>query len=734
MSLSINRMRNQAADLINQERWLDASLVFEQLCERVPTAEHQQLLASAYFKAGKYNQALAGYSRLASDNNRNASHVFNVGLCNLALGEFSDAKKNFEDALAIDPGHLGALLNGALAFERLGQIDRAEELFQRAVLQHPDSYEAHFGLGNIFRIRGKGSEALTHYAICLKQQPADKNALFNSASIFEERFQVEKAIEIYKRCCELDSGFKAPYLRLGIIFSAAGKTNEAITYFEKFRSIDNTSPECLNGLALCYWKVNRIDRALKIYRQAIQIDPENKIIRAHYIQLRTLICDFSVYSDAGTLTGNPKNDVLPFAFLTIEDNPEHQLIRSRAYLAERRTDESDLTEFKRSPASQERIVVGYFSADFKRHATMFLFRRVLEIHDASKFKIIVYNYTQSDSAETVLLGLDSIDTVRDISKLTDSDIVDLARSDGVDIAVDLKGFTESSRTTMFSRRMAPIQVNFLGYPGSIGADWMDYIIADEFVIPQKHEHCYAEKVARLPNSYQPNDDTRVSSDGAGDRSDYGLPKEGTIFCCFNQSYKITPVEIAVWAQILDSVPGSIIWLYRSNRWAEQSIKVAFQDKGVCIKRIIFADHIQPEEHLARLRHADIFLDTFNVNAHTTASDALWVGVPIITLPGDQFAARVAGSLAVAAGVPEMVVASRDEYIHLAIRLANDVFELSRLRSQLLSSRESCPLFNTKRYTEDLESLYTEMYAIWSRGEKKRNISLDGGHKNSFRFS
>jgi predicted O-linked N-acetylglucosamine transferase (SPINDLY family) len=307
--------------------------------------------------------------------------------------------------------------------------------------------------------------------------------------------------------------------------------------------------------------------------------------------------------------------------------------------------------------------------------------------------------------------------------MSDIEIAQLVRSLNIDIAVDLTGITASSRTGIFSYRAAPIQVNYLGYPGTIGADYIDYIIADRSLIPQESQSCYSEKVVYLPNSYQVNDRKRLISDRQFTRKELGLPEHGFVFCCFNNNFKILPATFEGWMRILKTVEGSVLWLFQDNPWAVENLKKEAEKQGITADRLVFAERLPLPEHLARHRQADLFLDTFPYNAHTTSSDALWTGLPVLTLMGSSFASRVAASLLNAIGLPELITNTQEEYEALAIELAMNSKKLETIKLKLANNRLTAPLFDTPLFTKNLESAYIKMYELYQNDLKPDHLSI-----------
>ena len=356
-----------------------------------------------------------------------------------------------------------------------------------------------------------------------------------------------------------------------------------------------------------------------------------------------------------------------------------------------------------------RIRIGYFSADFREHAVAILMAGLFEEHDRSKFEVTAFSLGPDidDDMRTRLKV--AFDKFIDVRAMSDRDVVSLARNFEIDIAVDLNGLTRDARTSIFAMRAAPIQVNYLGYPGTMGADCIDYLIADPVVIPDADQPHYAEKIVYLPNAYQPNDRKRLIADKVFTRSELSLPQEGFVFCCFNNNYKIVPDVFDSWMRILGHVDGSVLWLLKDSDIAARNLKKEARVRGVDPDRLVFAPRMTLPDHLARHRLADLFLDTLPYNAHTTASDALWTGLPVLTQIGEAFAGRVAASLLRAVGLPELVTTTRDAYEALAIELAGNPAKLASIKRKLSDNRLTTPLFDTALFTRHIEAAYTAMY-------------------------
>jgi predicted O-linked N-acetylglucosamine transferase (SPINDLY family) len=375
--------------------------------------------------------------------------------------------------------------------------------------------------------------------------------------------------------------------------------------------------------------------------------------------------------------------------------------------------------------NHDRIRVAYLSADFRQHAASFVMAGMFECHDRSRFEMTAISFGVDDGSEIRRRVKASFERFIDARLYSDEQIADLVRSLEIDIAVDLMGFTTDSRTGVFARRAAPVQAHYMGYPGTMGASYIDYIIGDRIVIPESERQHYSEKIVSLPNSYFVNDFRREVAERTFTRTELGLPSTGFVFCCFNSSHKITPSVFDRWMRILQQVEGSVLWLLQANAKAADNLRREARLRGVDPNRLVFAGRMPPSEHLARHRAADLFLDTLPYNAHTTASDALWAGLPVLTCIGDTFVGRVAASLLQAICLPELITATLDHYERLALELATNPAKLSTIRSKLASNRLAAPLFDTQLFTRHIETAYAAMHERHQAGLPPRDIVVPG---------
>jgi predicted O-linked N-acetylglucosamine transferase (SPINDLY family) len=461
------------------------------------------------------------------------------------------------------------------------------------------------------------------------------------------------------------------------------------------------------------------------YRRALELMPEFHAARIKLLHQLQHACIWGADALGDTLETHirivrqvvreepvtPYNRISPFSFLALPGTTASEQKRCAEKGAQHAFQplvslrEKLGFDFKREPG--QKIHVGYLSADFHDHATMRLMAEVFELHDRSRFHITAYSSGPDNGSAMRARAKNAFDKFVDIR---DDSLEGAARkihADRIDILVDLKGYTQHSRSAILALRPAPVQVNYLGYPGTMGADFVDYLIADRFIIPPEHFEHYSEKVVWLPDCYQPNDRTRPRL-AAPSRESCGLPDAGMVFCCFNQTYKITPEIFDVWCRLLQAVPGSVLWLLAKPH-VEDNLRREAERRGVDPERLVMAPGLAPEKHLARLQCADLFLDTIPYNAHTTCSDALWMGLPVITCVGETFPSRVAGSLLTAMGMPELITYNLEDYYALALSLALDREKREGMRNKIIALRDTAPLFDSVRFTRNLEAVYEKMW-------------------------
>jgi len=533
------------------------------------------------------------------------------------------------------------------------------------------------------------------------------------------------AASCFKRAIELKPDYVEAYCNLGVALSETGDIEQAVISLRQAVKLQPQYIAAHNNLGFALKEAGDLEAAVASFDNALALQPDHVSALANRTYLQAEMCDWHQYDaikDELEIFERENSNQAPFSLFTINDAPDKQRIYAENF-ARSKYRCSPLPMAKNAERKHEKIRVGYFSSDFYNHATMYLMASFFEHHDKNNFEIFAYSYGPDKDDKMRQRVIRDVDVFRDVRNNSDKEIAELAREDSIDIAVDLKGHTRGARTGIFCYRPAPIQISYLGFPGTMGVDFIDYLIADNVVIPSEFKKHYSENIIYLPNSYQVNDSTRAISEREMKRSEFNLPEDGFVFCSFNKNYKISPREFDIWMRLLKKVDGSVLWVFRSNGKAPQNLINEAKSRGVSADRIIFADKLPLDEHLARLRLADLFLDTFNVNAHTTASDALWVGLPVVTKIGKSFPARVAASLLNATGMQELVTETEDAYEALAFELATNKKKLDTIRQNLAANRETCPLFNTELFVRQIEAAFLEAYKLYEKGKAPETIKI-----------
>ncbi len=680
----------------------------------LPQAEIDRLIA--LYSAGQFAQVVTGAETLAARHAPSLTLSNIAGAACVALADFVGAERAFRHALGIESEHAELHNNLGAALEPQGKLDEAAASYARALTLKPDHASGHFNLGNVRRKQHDIAGAIACYQRAIALQPDYVEAYNNLGRALIVQKDAPAAAQCLQRALAIRPDYPDAFNNLGHALKAMGDPEQAMACYQHALSLKPGCTISLNNIAAALMDARDYHSAIQVFDILLGAEPDNFVALRQRTFAQMQICDFSAIRDlpAPSRDGDPDaGEISPFVMLPVFDDPAQQLAYSRQW-AQAALRLPAAPQAAPARPSDQRIRIGYFSADFHNHATLYLMAGLFREHDRTRFEIIAYSYgdlmgTSAGKDEARNQLIEHVDRFIDLSEMQDADIVALVHGDALDIAVDLKGYTERSRSHLFSARLAPVQIAYLGYPGSMGTDYIDYLIADPNVIPASSRPFYSEKIVYLPGSYQPNDDRRPIAQTGRDRADFGLPHDGFVFCCFNHTYKIGPREFAIWMRALQRVEGSVLWLLGSNAWAENNLRHEAAARGVDPARLIFAEALPHSEHLARLRLADLFIDTFNVNAHTTASDALWAGLPVVTLAGRQFAARVGASLLHAVGLPELVTDSEEAYETLIARLAGDPAELAAVRARLQRNRLDQPLFDTRLYAEKIESAFTALH-------------------------
>jgi predicted O-linked N-acetylglucosamine transferase (SPINDLY family) len=611
----------------------------------------------------------------------------------------------------LSPFQINSMVNNAIEKHKSGDLPSAKEMYLQILEVDNLNYNAIHMLGVIASQEKNYTLALDllQEAILIKHD--DPRAFYNLGLAAYELGKFSLAEEYYLKSLALKNCSAELYSNLASTYKRLSNLDAAIKYFLKAISIDSNRKLDLANLAYCYSDSNDLQRSIDAFRSALRIDPKLPWVAGHSFSSQMKICDWTHYQDDVKLISesivNNVQATPSFIVLAMKDCLSLQLKASQVWIGTPNGDPS-LGPLKRRH-DKTKIRLGYFSADFYNHATCVLMAELFEKHDKSKFELYAFSFGP-DIKDPMRARVEAaFDQFIDVTTLSDKEIAEFSRMLQIDIAIDLKGATKDHRFGIFSHRAAPIQVSYLGYPGTMGAEYIDYLIADKTLIPSESQKFYTEKIAYMPHSYQVNDRSRVISERVFTKQEVGLPEKGFVFACFNNNYKITPDVFDVWVRILKSVEGSVLWLYQENETAALNLRKEAQKRGVAPERLVFAPKMEISEHLARHRLADLFIDTLPYNAHTTASDALWAGLPVLTCLGESFASRVAASLLNAIGMPELITNSHDEYEALAITLGNDPQRLLAMKQKLQNNKLTTPLFDSTLFTKNIENLYEQMW-------------------------
>ena len=633
----------------------------------------------------------------------------NLGNILKDLGKLKEAEISLRQAININPNFAIAYSNLGNILKDLGKLKEAELSTNKAVELNPDFAMAHNNLGNILRDLGKLKEAEISLKKAIKINPNFAIAYNNLGGIFKDLGKLKEAELCTRKAIKINPNFSIAYNNLGNILRDLGELKEAEISLRNSIKINPNFAMAHNNLGNILKDLGNYNEAIESYNKSIKLDGNLSSAKWGLISSKSNICDWSDQENQDiwlkTLGINGAS-VNPWNLFFLEDNPLAHLQRSRNFFKEFFLRK----EHKIACINNKKIHVGYFSSDFREHPTMHLISSILKLHDKSKFRVYLYSFTPKED-EYTLEAMNSGCIYRNIKGLDDLEAAELARKDNLNIAIDLMGYIQYNRMAIFSYRVAPIQINYLGFPGSVGADTIDYILADNILIPKDNEKFYSEKILRMPNCYQCNDNKKDISKENFSRKDFNLPDKGFVFTCFNNNYKITPKEFDIWMKLLKKVEGSVLWLYKSNEFSKKNLCKEALERKVDPERLIFANRLQLDKHLARHSLGDLAIDTFNCNGHTTTSDALWAGLPVLTRIGESFAARVSASLLSYIGLPELISYTEEEYEVKALHIANNPDELIRLKANLANLRETSTLYNSELFTRNLEDKLKELLKI-----------------------
>jgi protein O-GlcNAc transferase len=674
------------------------------------------LLAVIQFQRGHYTEALNCYDQALALRPDTAEVLSNRGVLLREMGRFEDALRSYEHSLALDPENSAAHNNRGVVLRDLNRLEDALLSYDKALSIRPNYLEAINNRAVILHEMGQLENALAAIGEALGSKPNYKDALYNQGNILRDMKRFEDALVSYNKTLELEPNYHAALFNRGNVLRELGRFGEALSSYDEVLKKIPDDIDALYNRGLTLQALRRFQEAIDCYERILKVKPDHKYALDGLAGSVLTICD---WNKTAQIDSQLRDDILqlrsiisPFTLLGYSADPLLQLKCSQNFIADHIP--TLPPPVRVSPYNfRDRIRIAYISADFREHPIAQLMARLFEGHDRSQFEVVGISLKLDDGSHMRRRIVKSFDSFYDVQTRTDREIAYLLSDLKVDIAIDLMGYTKDARPGIFANRPAPIQVSYLGYPGTMGSKFMDYIIADPLVIPLDQQLFYSERVVYLPETYLPPGcyitiDPRLKIDGRAKRREAGLPDSGFVFCCFNNNYKITATVFDVWMQLLRKISGSVLWLLRDNVDAEANLLTEAAARGVDPDRLVFGGRLSFEDHLARYPLADLFLDTLPYNAHSTGSEALWAGVPVLTCTGNTFQGRVGTSLLHALGLQELVTSSLEEYQSLATKLANDAFLLESIRQKLERNRSSYPLFNADHFRANIEAAYLLM--------------------------
>lgn len=692
--------------------------------------------ADAYYNRGRLlndmersDDALASYDQAIALKPDYVDAYYNRGLVLFDLKRFDEALKCFGEVIELNPNHAETYNNRGVTLNALERFGEALISYDHSLMLRPNHAETHNNRGTALSNLKRLEDALTSYDQAIALKPDYAEAYNNRGLLFYDLKQWDKALANYDRAIALKADYAEAYYNRGIVLNELKRVEEALASYDRAIEFDQNYADAYHNRGLILNDLNRLDEALASYDRAIALMPDHDFLYGYWLHNQMQLCSWSNYDNkmsllASKVEQNEKASV-PFILLAQSNSRALQKKAAEIFVQRRYPANYALAPISKY-SSHDKIRIGYFSADFRNHPVSFLTAELYELHDRSRFELIAFYFgpdTKDDMRTRIAAAFDQFIDVRDLS---DEEVALMARKLEIDIAIDLGGFTAQCRTGIFALRAAPMQVSYLGYLGTMGAEYIDYLIADDTMIPKHHQQDYTEKIIYLP-SYQVNDRKRIIADKTFTREELGLPSKGFVFCCLNNNYKIRPDTFDLWMRILIQVEDSVLWLLADNETIERNLRAEAELRGVDKERLVFAKNLPLPEYLGRYRSAGLFLDTSPYNAGTTASDALWAGLPVLTLLGETFAGRMAASLLHAIHLPELITRTSEEYEKLAVTLATQPEKLEGIKQKLASNRLTTPLFDTEQFTKNIEAAYTQIYERYHAGLAPEHIYISNSN-------
>jgi protein O-GlcNAc transferase len=677
-------------------------------------------------RAGKPEEAARVYAEILKSQPRHFGALYQLANLEFMAGRFDRAEALYASAANVNPASADAHFGRGCALQRMNRHGDAVAAYDKALALSPKDAEAWSNRGAALQELKRAPEALQSFERALAAVPGHLHAWFNRGTTLIAMRRYGEAIQSFDKVLKADPRHVESLINRGMALTGDARREEALAEFGKALAIDLTRADALSNRAALLFELARYGEAAEDAEKLIAISPFHPYVKGLLLRARLHCCDWrdldrQVHGIEADIAAG-KRAIQPFALLSVRDSPELQLRAAEIHAVEAAPPAPAIWKGKKY--KHDRIRIAYLSADFSAHATAHLMAGVFEHHDKARFETMALSYGRDDKSPMRARLRQAFGRFIDAAALPDNEAAAIIAKDEIDIAIDLKGYTQEARPGLLAYRPAPVTAQYLGYPGTMGTPSMDYVIADRVVIPKESERFYSEAVVCLPDSYQCNDRSRARPQNRLSRQQAGLPEQGFVFSCFNNAYKIMPEMLSLWMRLLGAIEGSVLWLLEDNAAATRNLRREAEARGISGQRLVFAPKLAPEAHLARHRLAGLFLDTLPYGAHTTASDALWMGLPLVTCLGQAFPGRVAASLLNAVHMPELIAPTLAEYEVLALRLARDPVLLGSFKSRLEAGYKSLPLFNTSRFTRGLEAAYVRIWEKSQRGERPSGFEIE----------
>jgi predicted O-linked N-acetylglucosamine transferase (SPINDLY family) len=693
------------------------------------TSNPQQILATAikHHELGELDVAFKIYKQLLAKYPKNTDLLFLIGTVECQKKNFLAGSKYLSKYIKLNKQNPDAYNNYANALKELGRDSDALTNYKISISLNPHDSETYFNLANVFSRKENYNLAIENYQKAIQLNPNSFEGFNNLGLIYEKIGQYENAYNSFLKAVEINGNYAAAYFNLGnLSYNKLLLNEKAALFYEKSIDVDPQFIHSYYRLGIVLSALKKYDEAIVNYEKAITLEENARYLWGNLLFAKMSICSWSKSSDILTAITNKLSLNLvpsqPFPLLSTIDSNE--IVKKSTEVFSKNVTSKIQSSYPSRQHKKNKIKIAYFSSDLNNHAVGLAIVKLLELHDHSIFEICGFSFSQNNNDDISIRIMSTFDDFYDISEMTDENVAQLCHTLDLDIAINLNGFTSGHRTNIFSFRLAPIQINYLGYPGSLMAPYFDYIIADPIIIPQENFQFFSEKIVTLPNSYHPYDTDRVISDRKFTRAELGLPENAFVFCAFNQNYKINPNIFDSWMRILKKVNNSILWLFEDNQWASENLKKEAMSRDINPNRLVFLQRLPLiSDHLARHQYGDLFLDCYPYNAHSTGLDALYSGLPVLTLKGSTFPSRVGASFLSTIGLPELITSNIDDYEKLAIELGNNPNYIKLIKEKLNNLKIHSPLFDMNTYTKNFENSLQLIYENYQKNIKINHLTV-----------